>query len=300
MEANPFPEAVIADWSFLEHSDSRSHCPKCRKSRKYYCYTCFIPLPHLAEHLPHIKLLLKVDIIKHPSEIDGKSTAPHAAILAPLDVTIYTYPCIPDYDPDKVVLVFPCEDSLTLEEISKASSNSLKKQELTNVNLETTEKVVCHNSLDSGENGNVSINLKVSEAKTIHIGSDREEETEQTKGENKLTDAKSLPFERVVFIDSTWNQTNNIVTDERLKNLKKIELSSHNTQFWRCQDGIPRTYLSTIEAIYYFLVDFHRLFINPEYNHEYDNMLFFFCAMYEKIRSSLNSKSGKRLKAYER
>ncbi|XP_055875109.1 tRNA-uridine aminocarboxypropyltransferase 1-like isoform X2 [Biomphalaria glabrata] len=253
MEANPFPEAVIADWSFLEHSDSRSHCPKCRKSRKYYCYTCFIPLPHLAEHLPHIK----------------------------------------------VVLVFPCEDSLTLEEISKASSNSLKKQEL-NVNLETTEKVVCHNSLDSGENGNVSINLKVSEAKTIHIGSDREEETEQTKGENKLTDAKSLPFERVVFIDSTWNQTNNIVTDERLKNLKKIELSSHNTQFWRCQDGIPRTYLSTIEAIYYFLVDFHRLFINPEYNHEYDNMLFFFCAMYEKIRSSLNSKSGKRLKAYER
>lgn len=45
---------------------------------------------------------MKIDIIKHPNETDGKSTAIHAKILAPGDVTIYTYPCIPDYDKDKV------------------------------------------------------------------------------------------------------------------------------------------------------------------------------------------------------
>lgn len=49
------------------------------------------------------QLPLKVDIIKHANEIDGKSTAVHAAILAPDDVTIYTYPCVPDYSPDENV-----------------------------------------------------------------------------------------------------------------------------------------------------------------------------------------------------
>lgn len=46
----------------------------------------------------HLQLPLKVDIIKHPNEADGKSTAVHAKLLAPEDVTIYTYPCIPDYE----------------------------------------------------------------------------------------------------------------------------------------------------------------------------------------------------------
>lgn len=48
------------------------------------------------------QLPLKIDIIKHPKESDGKSTAIHAKILASRDVTIYTYPCIPDYEKDKV------------------------------------------------------------------------------------------------------------------------------------------------------------------------------------------------------
>lgn len=43
---------------------------------------------------------MKIDIIKHPKERDGKSTAIHAAILARDDVKIYTYPDIPEYDDD--------------------------------------------------------------------------------------------------------------------------------------------------------------------------------------------------------
>ena len=46
-----------------------------------------------------LQLPIKLDIIKHPSECDGKSTSAHAAILAPDDVNIYTYPTIPDYEP---------------------------------------------------------------------------------------------------------------------------------------------------------------------------------------------------------
>lgn len=55
-----------------------------------YCALCCAQLP------------VKIDIIKHPNETDGKSTAIHAKILAPNDVTIYTYPCIPDFEKDKV------------------------------------------------------------------------------------------------------------------------------------------------------------------------------------------------------
>lgn len=53
-----------------------------------------------------VQLPVKIDIIKHPNETDGKSTAIHAKILAPNDVTIYTYPCIPDFEEDKVVVFF--------------------------------------------------------------------------------------------------------------------------------------------------------------------------------------------------
>lgn len=50
-----------------------------------------------------LQLPIKIDIIKHAKEIDGKSTAVHAAVLASQDVQIYTYPCIPDYDPKENV-----------------------------------------------------------------------------------------------------------------------------------------------------------------------------------------------------
>jgi len=43
------------------------------------------------------QLPFKVDIIKDPREVDGKSTAVHAAVLAPHDVTVYQFPDIPDY-----------------------------------------------------------------------------------------------------------------------------------------------------------------------------------------------------------
>ena len=48
-------------------------------------------------HMCVSQLPFKVDIIKDPREVDGKSTAVHAAVLAPRDVTVYQFPDIPDY-----------------------------------------------------------------------------------------------------------------------------------------------------------------------------------------------------------
>ena len=40
---------------------------------------------------------LQINIVKHPGEIEGKSTAVHAKLVAPDHVNIHIYPDIPDY-----------------------------------------------------------------------------------------------------------------------------------------------------------------------------------------------------------
>lgn len=97
---NPFEFMEIDDNKFLHDIDNRSPCIKCNKSRKFFCYNCYLPVAELQSNLPKVKLPLQIDIIKHHKEIDGKSTAIHAAILAPDNVKIYTYPDIPDYSAD--------------------------------------------------------------------------------------------------------------------------------------------------------------------------------------------------------
>lgn len=101
----------------------------------------------------------------------------------------------------------------------------------------------------------------------------------------------------VVFIDSTWFQVHKISIDPRLSKLQRIELTSHETKFWRPQLDKPSTYLSTIEAIYYCAREYHDNCSEVPYGGQYDNLLFFFCYFYQKIKN-LTSKTGKKLKAY--
>jgi hypothetical protein len=122
----------------------RAVCPKCLKKRKYFCYTCMVPMgdPALA---PHLSLPLSVDMyelfslcpylyslhylqplppippasfllylmrnnsIHHPTELLSKSTAIHARIICPNDVKVYEFPDIPDYNLEETVLLFPSD-----------------------------------------------------------------------------------------------------------------------------------------------------------------------------------------------
>lgn len=74
-----------------------------------------------------------------------------------------------------------------------------------------------------------------------------------------------------------------------LTGLLQIELKTRKTCFWRHQKGKPDTYLSTIEAIYYFFVDYHQEILKENYKGQYDNLLFFFSFMYTLIK---NAKRG--------
>lgn len=63
----------IDDTSVLNQIVNRSPCSVCGKSRKYFCYKCHVPLETTKNLIPLIKVLpCKIDVIKHPSEMDGK------------------------------------------------------------------------------------------------------------------------------------------------------------------------------------------------------------------------------------
>ena len=78
--------------------------------------------------------------------------------------------------------------------------------------------------------------------------------------------------------------------------LKQVELKTQKTKFWRHQRDKPETYLATIEAIYYFLREYHEYFVKSDYIGQYDNLLFFFCFLYQKIKCLYDG--GKKIKAY--
>ncbi|XP_071670190.1 tRNA-uridine aminocarboxypropyltransferase 1 isoform X2 [Patagioenas fasciata] len=115
------------------------------------------------------------------------------------------------------------------------------------------------------------------------------EPKEEEKNQNECISSnksEGTRLKKIIFIDSTWNQTNKIITDERLQGLLQIELKTRKTCFWRHQKGKPDTYLSTIEAIYYFLVDYHQEILKENYKGQYDNLLFFFSFMYTLIKNA--------------
>ncbi|XP_075714150.1 tRNA-uridine aminocarboxypropyltransferase 1 [Rhinoderma darwinii] len=235
----------------------RSKCPKCNGSRMFYCYTCYVPVESVPTgSIPTVRLAVKIDIIKHPNETDGKSTAAHAKLLAHEDVTMYTYPSIPDYDTQihEVVLVFPSPNAVSLKD-------GLQQLTRYNQKKDVPEPHIKRPRLDTGT-------------------SDNEKKDMKGPGENINY------LKKVIFIDSTWNQTNKIIADERLQGLVSVVLTERKTCFWRHQKGSPDTYLSTIEAIYHFMMDFHVQILEKDYNGEYDNLLFFFSFMYKLIRDA--------------
>ncbi|XP_068715956.1 tRNA-uridine aminocarboxypropyltransferase 1-like [Montipora capricornis] len=227
---SPFSNLKIASHEVLRGLERRP-CPNCRASRKYYCYECYVTVGVERNLIPTVKLPIKVDIVKHQGELFGKSTATHACILAPDDVTIYGYPAVPEFkDQSKAIVVFPAEDAVSLKTIGETHHNN-----------------TCTDSIQS-------------------------------------PDSDSSLFDRVVFIDSTWQQCHKIVTDRRLGGLQKVKLENAVTNFWRPQRKKPDTCLATIEAIYHFFQEYDKHILKREYNGKYDNLLFFFSFQYNLIQ----------------
>ncbi|KAH8383879.1 hypothetical protein KR009_010950 [Drosophila setifemur] len=294
----PFVNMRISDHSILDTIEGRHSCRLCHRSRKFFCYNCHIPVGELEELLPRLQLPLQVDIIKHKKEIDGKSTAVHAAVLAPEHVRIHTFPDIPDYREEAgVVLIFPSAKALTVPQLFER-----------NVQLQIGDNY----GLPKGHHMGTMLRRRMDEVE-LPDGQD------QDAREKRSWTLDNLPIRRAVFIDSTWNQSRGIYADERIRGLRTVVLQNRLSQFWRHQRGSPRWYLATIEAIHQFLLEvhinawglnagyrgldnleitegFHLLAVplkveaggedverESPYNGQYDNLLFFFANMYDLI-----------------
>ncbi|XP_078584779.1 tRNA-uridine aminocarboxypropyltransferase 1-like [Branchiostoma floridae x Branchiostoma japonicum] len=283
---DPFGCLKLASQECLISQDRRTVCPKCQQSRKYFCYTCYVLVAELEGKVPKVKLPFKVDIIKHPKEVDGKSTAAHAAIIAPEDVRIYTYPIIPEFsDPSKVVVVFPGLNALSLEDLSKKQHGLLKGKNKPQ-NAEKTQTITPESTDTENGREEKQDNTAAQEDVEKQISEVQEPPVKKQRTEERA----SAPFERVIFIDSTWNQTHRIFNDERLKGLQCVILKDHVTHFWRHQRDKPDTFLATVEAIYYFLREFHDIFVGTAYDGRYDNLLYFFSFMFQIVQKSKQEK----------
>lgn len=233
-----------------------------------------------------MQLPINIDIIKHKHEIDGKSTAGHAAILAPNNVSIYTYPEIPDYSGENVVLIFPSQDAISISQLVKQENYDCIKQ-CNNLPLQ---------DLPKGFNRSTLMKNVLKDTNSITVNG-----------------SKSLPITKAIFIDSTWNQSKGIYKDERIRKIPCVVIQNRISQFWRHQKGSPRWYLATVEAIHQFLIELHLHCwgLNPNYkgiyncftemalneceslyrdtpnayNGQYDNLLYFFKHMYDLIHA---------------
>ncbi|KAJ2567033.1 DTW domain-containing protein 1 [Coemansia sp. RSA 1813] len=93
----------------LDTCSERISCRSCGKSVKFFCYHCCKAVQELDGKIPTICLPFKLDVIKHPKEVNGKSTALHAKVIAPEDVEIvpYSEDCMSGVDTSRTVLLFP-------------------------------------------------------------------------------------------------------------------------------------------------------------------------------------------------
>lgn len=105
---SPFAQFNISSTDVLDTIEKK-HCPTCNKNVRYFCNKCLHLVNCPEGAVPQLKLPIKLDIIKHEQERDGKSTALHAKILAPQDVEVYAFKEMPKYENvDRLLLLFPC------------------------------------------------------------------------------------------------------------------------------------------------------------------------------------------------
>lgn len=73
------------------------------------------------------------------------------------------------------------------------------------------------------------------------------------KPKNKVPTLCSI--KNVVVIEATWTKARSILNSEMVRALTKVKIESRKTLYWHFQKH-GKEFLSTIEAIYYFLKDY--------------------------------------------
>ncbi|KAJ1862386.1 hypothetical protein LPJ73_000776 [Coemansia sp. RSA 2703] len=107
----------------LDGCGERVACSKCGKKVRFFCYVCCVPVGQLVGKIPQLRLPFKMDILKHSGELDGKSTAVHAKIVAPSDTRLMTYgdDSLEGIDLARTLLLFPGPDAQDICQVDQAT-----------------------------------------------------------------------------------------------------------------------------------------------------------------------------------
>ena len=115
----------------------------------------------------------------------------------------------------------------------------------------------------------------------------------------QAVDVSQIPdvskYRSVVFIDSTWQQSTAIVSDERIKKFVHVKIQHRESLFWRYQDFDP-SYLATVEAMYYFLLEFVTR-AKGKYSGEVDDLMYYYINQYITIQDSYSARPKEKLEA---
>ncbi|KAF9109005.1 DTW domain-containing protein 1 [Mortierella sp. AM989] len=81
-------------------------------------------------------------------------------------------------------------------------------------------------------------------------------------GAKRLSEIDPSSFDKLVVIDGTWEQASKMAkSNSPLVRMKRVTIAPHDTLFWRHQRK-PDDHLATIEAIYYFLREYHETYLS--------------------------------------
>jgi hypothetical protein len=97
-----------------------------------------------------------------------------------------------------------------------------------------------------------------------------------------------------LVIDGTWRQAKAMALN--CTALRKVRIPPHETLFWRFQK-LDKSYLATIEAIYWLFVEYHNSYESTEYDGRYDNLLFYFKLNYDIIQAHYKNNPQKKFTA---
>ncbi|KAI9293654.1 DTW-domain-containing protein [Neoconidiobolus thromboides FSU 785] len=110
-----------------QSNETRTKCSTCNLSVKYYCYQCYKNIGEYQHLVPKLRLPLPLTIIKHPKELNSKSTGIHAKILATEDTEVINFPVDENQfdNPEECLLLFPSATATSIKDL-KMEDNEME------------------------------------------------------------------------------------------------------------------------------------------------------------------------------
>jgi DTW domain-containing protein YfiP len=137
----------LASYEHLAQQD-RAACGTCGKRRKYFCYSCFEVIGD-RDLVPRVTLPVHLDVVFYPSEIAGKATSLHAAVLAGKEnVSVHTFPQIPKFTPGEAVVLYPTVDAVRVDEMAVEDLKRIKHVIVLDSQWQTVARMDAHESLE--------------------------------------------------------------------------------------------------------------------------------------------------------